>query len=82
MAREANWNDWDLETMRPYLDRVFDLFGPERIVYGSDWPVCLLATSYEQWLSTIGHYCEALSLAEQERVFHGTARSVYGLGEE
>lgn len=55
-ATEANWQQWKPEDVYPYFDVVFDAFGPERILFGSDWPVCLLAASYMQVKQTVEQY--------------------------
>ena len=62
-----------------YLDTVLDAFGPRRVMFGSDWPVCLLATTYVRWHDVVARFCENLSADEQDRVFGGTAVEAYGL---
>ena len=47
MVTEADWAAWSVDDLRPYAEVVLDAFGPERVLFGSDWPVCLLAASYE-----------------------------------
>lgn len=79
MVTEAEWNHWSIDTLRPYLDRVFEAFGPKRLMVGSDWPVCLVATSYGEWYRTVRDYCAALSEDEQRWVFGKTAERAYGL---
>src|SRR5262249_44211761 len=53
LVTEADWRNWRSEDFRPYLDVVFEAFGPKRLMFGSDWPVCLLAASYQQVKSSI-----------------------------
>src|SRR5688572_22728960 len=53
MVTEANWNTWKENDFKPFLDVVFDAFGTKRIMYGSDWPVCLVASSYKSQLSIV-----------------------------
>jgi L-fuconolactonase len=62
-----------------YLDGALDLFGAERLMFGSDWPVCLLAASHEQVVSIIAHWSESLSTAERAAIWGETARKVYDL---
>jgi L-fuconolactonase len=79
MVTEANWQTWRVEDLRPYFDVVLGAFGPERLMYGSDWPVCLLAASYGKWFATVSTLIERLSTAEKEMILGGTATKVYSL---
>jgi L-fuconolactonase len=79
MVTEANWQSWSTEDLRPYAEVVLEAFGPDRLMFGSDWPVCLLAASYEQVVATARELVADLSDAERERIFGGTATEVYGL---
>ena len=79
MTTEADWRAWTEADLRPYLDTVFDAFGAERLMMGSDWPVCLLAVEYRQWFSLLDRYISVLSEHEREQFCGGTAISVYGL---
>jgi L-fuconolactonase len=79
LVTEADWSSWTVEQLRPYVDVVLDSFGPDRLMFGSDWPVCLLAASYQQVLEAAQALTAELSSAEQEAVFTGTATRVYGL---
>ncbi|MGM0492168.1 MAG: amidohydrolase family protein [Armatimonadota bacterium] len=56
MVTEADWDTWTPETLRPYLDVVFDAFGPERLMIGSDWPACLVAGTYQEAVSVVMDY--------------------------
>ena len=79
MITEANWSSWTSADLQPFVSCVVEWFSFERLMFGSDWPVCLLAGSYE---STIGGLVDALgplSPAEEARVFGETATRVYGL---
>lgn len=80
MVTEADWGAWTLDGLRPYLDTALEAFGPERLMAGSDWPVCLLATSYGQWWETIREWVAELSAEEREAIMGGTATRAYGLG--
>ena len=79
MVTEANWNTWTSENLRPYLDTVIKTFDTKRIMFGSDWPVCLLAASYEKWLQTVQQYFSSFSKNEQEDFFSGNAKQFYNL---
>lgn len=79
MITEANWKTWKHADFTPYLDTVFDAFGPNRVMYGSDWPVCLLAGSYREVFDLAAAYCRRLSPCEQDAVFGGTAVRFYRL---
>ena len=79
MVTEAHWQRWTLSDLLPYLDTVLDAFGPERLMFGSDWPVCLVATGYGQWVSLVAEYAARLGPAERDRIFGGTAAEAYGL---
>jgi L-fuconolactonase len=68
-----------LETLTPYLDTAVAAFGPSRLMAGSDWPVCLVATPYAQWFSLLRTYFADFSDTERARVFGETAMEVYGL---
>jgi L-fuconolactonase len=70
---------WSLRTLRPFADVVLDAFGPERVMFGSDWPVCLLAASYNDVVETANGLVEGLTPTEREAVFGGTAIRAYAL---
>ncbi|MFF5922521.1 amidohydrolase family protein [Streptomyces flavochromogenes] len=78
---EADWRTWTVRDLRPYADTLLDAFGPSRLMFGSDWPVCTLAASYGRTLATAGELTEALSPGERAAVFGGTAVETYRLGE-
>ncbi|MCJ7738249.1 MAG: amidohydrolase family protein [Anaerolineae bacterium] len=78
MVTEAAWNAWEPADFRPYLDVVFEAFGAERIMFGSDWPVCTVAASYREVVSIETDYVEGLSADEREAVWGGTAARCYG----
>ena len=79
LVTEADWTDWTDEQLSVYLETVLDAFGPQRVMFGSDWPVCLLATTYARWYDVVARFCEKLSADEQDRIFGGTAVEAYGL---
>ncbi|WP_187262483.1 amidohydrolase family protein [Pontibacter beigongshangensis] len=80
MVTEADWQNWKKEDFRPYLDTVVEAFGTDRIMYGSDWPVCLVAGAYEEMLAIVQDYFSAFSAQEQAAFFGGNAQSFYKLG--
>lgn len=71
---------WTVDELRPAWDVALDTFGPQRLIFGSDWPVCLLVSSYGDVVAATRALAAELTSAEQERVFGGTAVEVYRLG--
>jgi L-fuconolactonase len=78
MVTENDWHGWRATDFRPYLDLVFEAFGAERLMFGSDWPVCLLAASYSQVVELVADYAEQLPISEREKIFGLTAARFYG----
>jgi len=80
LVTEADWSQWTVDDLRPYVDIAVEAFGPGRVMFGSDWPVCLLAArSYGTVLDTAERLTAALSDGERALVFAGTAERWYGL---
>ena len=79
LVTEADWHEWQPQDFKPYLDVVFDCFGAERLMFGSDWPVCLLAASYARVREAIGEYTEGLPQPAKDGIFDGNAARIYGL---
>ena len=79
MVTEADWKAWTPEKLKPYLDVTVEAFGPGRLMAGSDWPVCLVASSYEGWWQVLRDYFAGFSESERASVFGGNAVQVYGL---
>ena len=79
LITEADWEHWTPADFAFYLDVVFEAFGPERLMFGSDWPVCLLAGSYEQVKQLIEDYVGRHAAGESEKIFGGNAIRFYGL---
>jgi L-fuconolactonase len=77
MLTEADHKAWRAEQFRPYLDTVFEAFGPARLMYGSDWPVCLFAGSYEQAYRLVDDYARGLTDAERAGLFGGNCARFY-----
>lgn len=81
MVTEADWQGWRRDDFRPYLEVVLEAFGPERLLFGSDWPVCLLAAEYADVAGIVEDFVAGLTADEQRAIWGGTARRVYGLHE-
>jgi L-fuconolactonase len=79
LVTEADWKAWTETELSAYLETAVDAFGPHRVMFGSDWPVCLLATPYERWHEVASRFCDKLSPDEQARVLGGTAVEAYRL---
>ncbi|GAA2442881.1 amidohydrolase family protein [Streptomyces mauvecolor] len=79
MVTEADWAAWTVADLRPYAETVLDAFGAGRVLWGSDWPVCVLASSYGGVVGAARGVVAGLSAGERGAVFGGTAREVYGL---
>jgi L-fuconolactonase len=79
LVTEANWKHWRPADLQPYFDVVLEAFGPRRLMAGSDWPVCLLAATHQNWFSTLQRFIKPLSAAEQEMILGGVAAKVYSL---
>jgi len=81
LVTEADWASWTPAQLRPVMDHVLDRFGPDRTMFGSDWPVCLLAASYAEVVAAATPVLDGLTAAERAAVRGGTARAWYRLDE-
>jgi L-fuconolactonase len=81
MATEADWKTWAGRTLRPYIDVVLEAFGPHRLMFGSDWPVLLLASSYSRWMAEFEAAISSLSEDERSLILGGTASEAYRLAQ-
>jgi L-fuconolactonase len=79
LVTEADWTGWQVADLRPYADIALDAFGPGRLMFGSDWPVCTLAASYGEVLQAARDLTGDLSDTEREAIFAGTATRLYRL---
>lgn len=79
MVTEADWVHWKKEDFIPYLDVIVTTFGTKRIMFGSDWPVCLVAASYEEMLGIVQYYFSSFSQDEQNDFFGINATRFYNL---
>ena len=77
MITEADYKTWKTIDLMPYMNVVLEAFGTQRIVYGSDWPVCLVAGSYAQILNVARAFASQLSKNEQELFFYKNAQRIY-----
>ncbi len=76
---EANWKSWTTQTFKPYLDHILKSFTPARMMFGSDWPVCLLAATYKDTIELMEDFTKDFSKSEQESFWAETAKRVYKL---
>jgi L-fuconolactonase len=79
LVTEARWDAWTRASLEPYVDHALSAFGPDRLMFGSDWPVCTLAASYGQVVSVVEKLTTALSPHERSAIFGATAVATYGL---
>lgn len=79
MVTEADWHHWNKADFTPYLDVVVEAFGTKRIMFGSDWPVCLVAASYEEMMDIVKEYFSSYSQSEQDDFFRHNAVRFYNL---
>ena len=79
MITEADWKNWKPQDLQPYVDVALEAFGPKRLMFGSDWPVCELAGTYEQVLGALRTCLQSLSASEQDQIFCKTATDFYQL---
>ncbi len=79
MVTEADYSAWSEEQLRRYFDVALEAFGPQRLMFGSDWPVCLVACGYARWFELVSSWIAELSSAEQARMLGGTAIEAYKL---
>jgi L-fuconolactonase len=79
MVTEATWDDWTIETFQPYINHVLHAFGPQRCMFGSDWPVCLAAATYAEVVAIVEQAMQRFSIGDQEAFWAQTAINVYQL---
>ncbi|MDQ1034573.1 L-fuconolactonase [Streptomyces sp. V3I8] len=79
LVTEADPRSWTVADLAPYADTVLEAFGPGRLMFGSDWPVCTLVAPYGQVVDIAGQLTAGLGEGERQEVFAGTATRVYGL---
>lgn len=81
MVTEAKWRDWRAEDFKPYLDAAFECFGANRLMIGSDWPVCTVSSDYNATMRLVMDYVSQLTPAEREGVLGGNCARFYGAPE-
>ncbi len=80
MVTEADYQHWTVTDLQPYFDVALEVFGPKRLMFGSDWPVCLVAVEYQRWFEIVSEQIARFSPDEQDRILGGTAMEAYRLG--
>jgi L-fuconolactonase len=79
LVTEADWTHWRVEDLKPYVDFALEVFGPRRMMFGSDWPVCLLAASYDQVLGVAQSMLAELGEEDRCKIFGANAIEFYGI---
>lgn len=79
LVTEADWMAWNAELLHPYWEVIRDAFGPERLMWGSDWPVCLFASTYARWWEVLGTWIRDWTPAQREGFLGANALRFYGL---
>jgi L-fuconolactonase len=79
LVTEADWQQWTPANLEPYWRVVLEAFGSDRLLFGSDWPVAMLATGYQRWVDVVTGWVAPLSASEQDAIWSGTASRVYSL---
>jgi L-fucono-1,5-lactonase len=82
LVTEADWESWTPAQLRPYLDVAFECFGPDRLMVGSDWPVCTVAADYARTMAVVVDYLADRPASEREAVLGGNAQQFWGLGSQ
>jgi L-fuconolactonase len=82
LVTEASWSTWREDAITPVLDVAFDAFGAGRLMFGSDWPVCLLAADYPRVVESVARWSEQLPPADRDAIFGGSAAHIYRLTTE
>ena len=81
LVTEANWNSWQSDDLRPFVDCALEFFGVDRMMFGSDYPVCLLAASYDRVLDSFQEILKDHSDADREKIFSTNAAKFYRLND-
>ena len=82
LVTEADWAAWTVDDVRPYVDHAISAFGPERLIFGSDWPVCTLAAAYDRVVDLVERCVTGFTTHERAAIFGGNAVEVYALDRE
>lgn len=81
LVTEADWSAWTVEQLRPYMDVAVEAFGPDRLMFGTDWPVCRSGVEYGRWTQIVRDHAQQLSESEQASLFAGAAARAYGIND-
>jgi L-fuconolactonase len=81
VVTEAKWDRWTPQMIAPYFDTVLEAFGPRRLMFGSDWPIVTLASTYGRWFNTVRSAIASLSTSEQQSILWRSATEAYGLSQ-
>lgn len=79
MVTEADWKNWKPEDLKPYLDVVFENFSPDKLMFGSDWPVLNVASDYHEVVKTLADYISKFSIEDQNKIWFENAKAFYKL---
>jgi L-fuconolactonase len=79
MVTEADWSNWKTDDLKPYLDVIFENFSADKLMFGSDWPVCNVASNYSELVKTLEDYIAQLAVQNQNKIWHKNATSFYKL---
>jgi len=79
LITEADLKNWEARQIEPYLDVVFNAFGEDRVLFGSDWPVCLLAGSYDEVVGLVSNYTADFSSKAKNKLFGANAARIYNI---
>jgi L-fuconolactonase len=79
IVASAKKGEWSADDLAPIVNHTLDTFGPERVMFGGDWPVCTLAATYKQWVEALKTIIKDRSREQQVKLFHDNAARVYGL---
>ena len=81
LVTEANWDSWKTDDLRPYVETALEYFGPDRMMFGSDYPVCLLAASYQRVLDSFQEILKSLGDTDRDKIFAQNAKKFYRLND-
>ena len=81
MVTEADWNSWKPSDLKPYLDVIFENFSADKLMFGSDWPVCNVASDYTEVVKTLEDYIASFSIEDQNKIWFQNAKSFYKLND-
>ncbi|EJL61915.1 amidohydrolase family protein [Flavobacterium sp. CF136] len=81
MVTEADWNSWKSSDLKPYLDVIFENFSADKLMFGSDWPVCNVASDYTEVVKTLEDYITLFSIEDQNKIWYENAKSFYKLND-